>query len=155
MDQVICFESDLCNNKNLYISLAAFILIPVCWLRSFKYLAYVSMASNVFLFFACKFPSPATCVVFVIAKYCFQNQIDKPELHNDLNLFTPSALPLFFGVAVFDFEGNGIVINLHASMSDPSKFEYVLHRVLFVYVAMICSFSALAYYVSFIKLTLI
>ena len=56
MDQVICFETlyDMCNEKGLYIFIAAFILVPICWLRSFKYLAYVSMASNVFLIFACK-----------------------------------------------------------------------------------------------------
>ena len=56
LDQVICFETQYenCNLKGLYIYLAAFILIPICWLRSFKYLAYVSMASNVFLLFGRK-----------------------------------------------------------------------------------------------------
>jgi amino acid permease len=88
------------------------------------------------------------CIVFVIVKYCFQNQIDKPELHADLNIFTPSALPLFFGIAVFDFEGNGVIINLQQSMKEPEKFEYVLHRVLSLYVILIASFSAIAYYVS-------
>lgn len=56
IDQVICFETlyDMCNEKSLYIFIAAFILIPICWLRSFKNLAVVSMASNVFLIFARK-----------------------------------------------------------------------------------------------------
>ena len=56
-DQVICFETmyEDCNMKNGYIAMAAFILIPICWLRSFKYLSYVSMASNVFLCVARKF----------------------------------------------------------------------------------------------------
>ena len=56
LDQVICFETQYenCNLKGLYIYLAAFILIPICWLRSFKYLAYVSMASNIFLLFGRK-----------------------------------------------------------------------------------------------------
>lgn len=97
--------------------MAAFILIPICWLRSFKYIAYVSMASNVFLCFA----------LFIILGYCFENIKQHPELHENLNYFNFSALPLFFGVAVFDFEGNGVIINLHASMKDPSKFNSVLH----------------------------
>lgn len=60
---MICFETaeDECNMKSLYILIAAFVLIPICWLRSFKYLAYVSMASNVFLVFA----------LFIIIGYCF------------------------------------------------------------------------------------
>ena len=57
MDQVICFETlyEQCGIKGLYIFIAAFILVPICWLRSFKYLAYVSMASNIFLVFARKY----------------------------------------------------------------------------------------------------
>jgi len=54
LDQVVCMETGFCEYKVFYISCAAFILIPVCWLRSFKMLAYVSMAANCFLFFACK-----------------------------------------------------------------------------------------------------
>jgi amino acid permease len=59
MDQVICFETlyEDCNYKGLYIYIAALILVPICWLRSFKYLAYVSMASNIFLCFASKYQS--------------------------------------------------------------------------------------------------
>merc|ERR1712048_584928 len=104
--------------KNGYIAMAAFLLIPICWLRSFKYLSYVSMASNVFL-----------CVaLFIIIGYCFKNHSEHPELSENLTYFSPGAIPLFFGVAVFDFEGNGIVINLHASMKEPEKFNMVLTR---------------------------
>lgn len=53
-----------CNMKNFYISMAAFILIPICWLRSFKRLSYVSMASNVFLSLACKYPTNQPCPLF-------------------------------------------------------------------------------------------
>ena len=56
IDQVICYETmyEECNHKSFYIALAAFILIPICWLRSFKKLSYVSIASNIFLVLARK-----------------------------------------------------------------------------------------------------
>ena len=57
-----------------------------------------------------------------------------------------SAAPLFFGIAVFDFEGNGVVINLHASMRNPEHFNLVLFFCLSIYVTMLCFFSALAYW---------
>jgi len=140
MDQVICFETqqDECNMKGLYIMIAACILIPICWLRSFKYLAYVSMASNVFLVFA----------LFIIIGYCFSNHSEHPEMGQNLNYLDLSAVPLFFGIAVFDFEGNGVVINLRASMKKPEEFNFVLKLTLTIYVTFLCVFSAIAYWVS-------
>ena len=55
---------------------------------------------------------------------------------------------MFFGVAVFDFEGNGVVINLHASMKEPEKFNKVLILTLMIYVSSLCIFSSIAYWVS-------
>ena len=122
--------------KSYYIAIAAFVLIPICWLRSFKYLAYVSMASNVFLIFA----------LAVIIGYCFQNHEDHPELSKDLNYFDPTAIPLFFGIAVFDFEGNGVVLNLHSSMKEPEKFDGILNKTITIVLVLICTFSTICYW---------
>ena len=80
--------------------------------------------------------------------YCFKNHHDHPEMSENPNYLDLSALPLFFGVAVFDFEGNGVVINLHASMKEPHKFEKVLVMTLTVYITLLCVFSSVAYWVS-------
>ena len=138
MDQVICFETryEQCEMKSFYIGIVTFVMIPICWLRSFKYLAYVSMASNIFLFFA----------LAVIMGYCIQNHEDHPQLSKNLNYFDFSAIPLFFGIAVFDFEGNGVVINLHSSMKHPEKFYNILYKSLAFVITLICVFSTLAYW---------
>jgi amino acid permease len=52
---------------------------------------------------------------------------------------------MFFGIAVFDFEGNNIVLNVHRAMVEPQKIGRVLVGVLIVYIAMLASFSAIAY----------
>ena len=49
---------------------------------------------------------------------------------------------------MFDFEGNGVVINLHASMKEPEKFTFVLKVCLTIYVTALCIFSTVAYWVS-------
>lgn len=113
-----------------------------------KFLAYFSIASNFALFFSRKFPceSNALLVVFVIVYYCIENRKAHPEVGENLNYFTPSALPYFFGVAVFDFEGNNIVLNLHAAMAEPDKVNWALNRVITIYVVMIATFCAISYY---------
>jgi len=78
------------------------ILIPICWLRTFKYIAYLSLFANISIIFA----------LIVIMVYSASNMAHHPEVHKDLNYFHFSELPLFFGVAVFNFEGNGLVLNL-------------------------------------------
>jgi solute carrier family 36 (proton-coupled amino acid transporter) len=78
--------------------------------------------------------------------YCIGNHEDHPELSDNLNYFVPQALPLFFGVAVFDFEGNGVIINLHASMQEPEKFNQVLVTTLTIYVTALCTFCSIAYW---------
>lgn len=61
-----------------------------------------------------------------------------------------TALPLFFGIAVFNFEGNGVVLNLHSSMKEPEKFpplmRNVILSVIFILVTFaVCSYEAFGY----------
>jgi len=84
--------------------------------------------------------------VFVIIFYCFKNKAENPGVADQLNYFTPSALPLFFGVAVFDFEGNNTILNLHSAMKAPKNVHRALNIILVFYVLLIASFSTIAYY---------
>jgi len=63
-----------------------------------------------------------------------------------LNYVKLGSLPLFFGVAVFDFEGNGVIINLHSSMREPEKFNKVMNSTITIYIALVCIFSSIAYW---------
>jgi len=52
--------------------------------------------------------------------YSRQEYIDEPELHENIRTLELSHMPLFFGIAVFNFEGNGVILNIHSSMKDNS-----------------------------------
>lgn len=111
------------------------ILIPICWLRTFKYIAYLSLFANVSIIFA----------LVVILSYSGINMGTHPELHQDLNYFHMEQLPLFFGVAVFNFEGNGLVLNLQASMKEPVHFFKILKRVIILIITQLVIFATFAY----------
>lgn len=54
-------------------------------------------------------------------------------------------MPLFFGVAVFNFEGNGVILNIHSSMQDSSKFDTIMRNVLIAIISILCLFSIASY----------
>ena len=51
-DQVICFETEVCGHKTNYIMIGALLLIPVCCLRTFKFIGYLSGFANMSIVFA-------------------------------------------------------------------------------------------------------
>jgi proton-coupled amino acid transporter len=55
-DQVICFETSetFCGKKSDYIMIGALILIPVCCLKTFRFISYMSGFANVSIVFAGK-----------------------------------------------------------------------------------------------------
>lgn len=57
-------------------------------------------------------------------------------------------IPLFFGVAVFNFEGNAVILNLNASMKQPQKFMKVLKTITIIVIFLVIIFASITYSVS-------
>ena len=110
LEQVICVETSgsFCSMKALYIFLAFFVVLPIVWLPSVRHLAYPALLANISIFFA----------LFIIL---FQDEVEIAHHHSNkrIIMFNFLELPYFFGIAVFDFEGNGIVLNLRGAMKRP------------------------------------
>lgn len=66
-------------------------------------------------------------------------------MHENIRYLEITEMPLFFGVAVFNFEGNGVILNLHSSMKDPSKFEAIMRNVLIAVICILVTFSVCSY----------
>ena len=104
------------------------------WLPSVRHLAYPALLANITIFFA-------------LGIILYQDDVEIEEHHGNrvIVLFNLFGLPYFFGIAVFDFEGNGIVLNLRGSMKKPEYFLCLLRTVMIIVVVFLTTFCALSY----------
>ena len=110
-------------------------MIPICWLKTFSFISYISFFANISIIFA----------LIVIMSYGEKEFVEQPELHENIRLIKISQLPLFFGIAVFNFEGNGVILNLQSSMINPDEFLKVMRNVLIIIITILVVFSCFSY----------
>ena len=60
-------------------------------------------------------------------------------------MFQPENLPMFFGIAVFAFEGNGVIQSIHNSMSNPEYFYPILRVLMAVIISLVASVAIIGY----------
>lgn len=114
---------------------AAMVLVPISWLKTFKLISYISLLANVSIIFA----------LGIIMFYSEQQYVREPQLHENIRYLDISSLPLFFGVAVFNFEGNGVILNVHSSMQEPEKFPRIMRNVMIAVIINLIVFSSFSY----------
>ena len=150
-DQVICFETSetFCGKKSDYIMIGALVLIPVCCLKTFRFISYMSGFANLSIVFASKpLYFHLFSLVTIIVIDSVQNAQSNPDELQNLNYFAPWNLPMFFGIAVFAFEGNGVIQSLHNSMRNPEHFDQILKILMAVIISLVISVGTIAYAVS-------
>ena len=85
--------------------------------------------------------------LIVILYYDFQDNPDYPD-DKEIKMFDLVEYPLFFGIAILNFEGNPSALNVQASMKVPKRFPQVLiisAVAISTLVVVVSSFSYLAY----------
>jgi len=82
------------------------------------------------------------CIIFTLFYFLFQNIPDPTRLP----LVAPwKTYPLFFGTAIFAFEGIGMVLPLENKMKDPQKFPIILYVGMAIITALYISLGCLGY----------
>jgi solute carrier family 36 (proton-coupled amino acid transporter) len=84
-------------------------------------------------------------VVCVIVVDSVKNSQEHPEELEHLTYFKIENLPMFFGIAVFAFEGNGVIQSIHNSMKDPELFTPILKVLMAVIISIVSSVGVIAY----------
>ena len=110
-------------------------LLPLCWLRTFGFISYVSLFANISIIFA----------LIVIVSYGEKEYVEEPELHKDLTYLNIANMPMFFGIAVFNFEGNGIILNVKAGMENPEEFQKIVRNIMIFVITLLIFFGCFSY----------
>mmetsp|Transcript_10616 Transcript_10616/g.25966 ORF Transcript_10616/g.25966 Transcript_10616/m.25966 type:complete len:800 (-) Transcript_10616:247-2646(-) len=104
-------------SSGMFFTLVATVgVVPLLYLKSIKLLVIPAILADVIIVFG----------LFVIFAYDII-QIDK--VHETIQGFRFQGLPLFFGIAVFAFEGINMILPVEQSMAEPKKFPGVLRQV--------------------------
>lgn len=112
-------------------------LTMLTWIRHMKQLAVFSKFANV-----------ATIVtIFVIVVFAGSNIAEKGGVAEGLPEVTLASAPVFFGTAIYSFEGCGAVPSIHDSMQEPKGWAGVLGQagvvifICFIFTGQLCYLS--------------
>jgi len=133
---VVCLETrqTACPSKaKLCVGVLAF-LMPLAWLKSLQVLTVPVLMSNIVLMAGISW-------VF----YCSFEQIGTSGPGQGLVAFNFSELPVFFGMAVFSFEGIGLVLPIQNAMKEPSHFPKILRTSMIILGSLFSTFSFVGY----------
>eukprot|EP00112_Aurelia_sp_Birch-Aquarium-sp1_P024378 Seg769.1 transcript_id=Seg769.1/GoldUCD/mRNA.D3Y31 product="Proton-coupled amino acid transporter 1" protein_id=Seg769.1/GoldUCD/D3Y31 len=105
-------EKDI--DVRIIIAALAPLVIVLSFIRSLERLAYLSLLANFLCFLG-------LVITFQYLARCLQSPKKFPAFAG------LSKLPLFFGTAIFSFEGIGVVLPLENEMRNPEDFGWVLN----------------------------
>ncbi|CAE8624494.1 unnamed protein product [Polarella glacialis] len=133
---VVCLETqgEACPSKGVMCTGALLLLLPFAYLKSLQVLTVPVLMSNVVLL----------CGIAYIY-FCFVGQIGAHGTASGIVAFNWAELPVFFGCAVFSFEGIGLILPIHAAMQDASHFPPLLRKAMMILAALFSSFGLCGY----------
>ncbi len=107
-----------CIGSSSWATIAALLVCPLVWMRSLKKLSFGAVLADCAIVFG----------LIVIFVYAFINASDKNRPKQEPAVALGTSPFIFFGMAVFAFEGAGIVLPMKQSMANPMKFKNVLRN---------------------------
>lgn len=110
----------ICNNNYLFALFAALIIVPLSFINNMHYFYYPSILAT---FFICV--NVLTQIFYNFTFIAKQEELEgglwSRILDTDL-----TQLPAFFGVAVYAFEGIGVIFSVRSAMQQPESFPQVI-----------------------------
>jgi amino acid permease len=111
------------------------VTIPLSLVKTYTYLSYVSMSG-----IACTIVGGIMMIGYCSSQISEGKVVDEP-----MKVFDPWQFFGYVGIAMFSFEGNGIVINLKAEARDKKKYPSLLRWSILTIIIWYMIISTIAY----------
>jgi len=118
----------------VFIFLQLIVFIPLSLTRDINKLSFTALIADLFIL------AGLILVYYYSTYHLVVNGISK-----NVRLYNESEWPLFIGVAVFTYEGIGLLIPINESMAKPEKFNKSLVGVMAVITVVFISIGSIAY----------
>ncbi|XP_036369659.1 proton-coupled amino acid transporter 1 isoform X1 [Octopus sinensis] len=116
-----------------YMWLISIFLIPYCFIRNLKTLAVFSLLANIITIIG----------LVIIYQYIVQHLLPMSQVQ----LYTSfSQLPMFFGIAVYSFEGISLVLPIENKMRNPQDFPGWTGILNLGMTIVVCLYASLGFY---------
>jgi len=136
LSQFVFHYTEVNLDPRIYMAIVAFPLIFLNWIRNLKWLAPVSLVGNALLMLS----------ISVVFYYSFQGL---PAIDSVPVFGTWAGMPLFFGTAIYSFEGITLVLPLQKDMKRPQDFSGttgLLNKGMFVVLCLYFSVGFVGYW---------
>lgn len=120
-----------------FIAAETLVIVPLTLIRDITKLSLLAVLANTFIMMGL-----FTIVCFTIKEYISNNFVPGKEIHY---FFNNSEFSLFIGVAIFAFEGIGLIIPIQESMIHPNDFPKVLFMVILTISSIFVFIGSLGY----------
>lgn len=120
-----------------FIVLETVVIVPLTLIRDITKLSLLAVLANTFIMMGL-----VTIVCFTIKEYISNNFVAGEGIHY---FFNKSEFSLFIGVAIFAFEGIGLIIPIQESMIYPNDFPKVLFMVIMTISSIFVFIGSLGY----------
>ena len=104
LEDIISHETDFQKDKSFYILLLTIPAMPICWIETYTYLSYFSIAGI----------TVALIGMGCMFGYNFNLLANHEAVYTDLKYFDVFGMLGHIGVAMFVFEGNAVIMNVRA-----------------------------------------
>jgi proton-coupled amino acid transporter len=109
--------------------------MPICWIKSYTYLSYFSIAGI----------SVALVGMLCIFGFCINLFATDQYVHAPVTYFDFSGMMGHIGVAMFVFEGNAVIMNVRAETKNIHQYPQILKAAIIFTVVLFMTFASLCY----------